>query len=126
METRQGEPSNHRSFYFRLVQKTSELLFSYQTLVFKRSFDGFTVAVNRDKILLSALTERKMGTCPRYNINWFTQNQNANLLEDHSMNIDLAVVARDLLLPPEKIEGSVQLLDDGNAIPSINLSLIDI
>ena len=35
------------------------------------------------------------------------------------MNIDLAVVARDLRLPPEKIERSVQLLDEGNTIPFI-------
>lgn len=35
------------------------------------------------------------------------------------MNIDLAVVARDLRLPPEKIERSVQLLDQGNTIPFI-------
>ncbi len=35
------------------------------------------------------------------------------------MNIDLAVVARDLRLPPEKIESSVRLLDEGNTIPFI-------
>ena len=35
------------------------------------------------------------------------------------MNIDFAIVARDLRLPPEKIERSVQLLDDGNTIPFI-------
>ena len=35
------------------------------------------------------------------------------------MNIDLTVVARDLRLPPEKIERSVQLLDEGNTIPFI-------
>ena len=35
------------------------------------------------------------------------------------MNIDLAVVARDLRLPPEKIERSVRLLDEGNTIPFI-------
>ena len=35
------------------------------------------------------------------------------------MNIDLAIVARDLRLPPEKIERSVQLLDEGNTIPFI-------
>ena len=35
------------------------------------------------------------------------------------MNIDLAVVARDLRLPPDKIERSVRLLDEGNTIPFI-------
>ena len=35
------------------------------------------------------------------------------------MTIDLAVVARDLKLPPEKVERTVQLLDEGNTIPFI-------
>ncbi len=60
-----------------------------------------------------------MGTPPLFIIIWSTPYQTANLLEDDSMNIDLAVVARDLRLPPEKIERSVQLLDEGNTIPFI-------
>ena len=35
------------------------------------------------------------------------------------MNIDLAIVARDLKLPPEKVERTVELLDQGNTIPFI-------
>lgn len=35
------------------------------------------------------------------------------------MNIDLAVVARDLRLPPDKLAETVKLLDDGNTIPFI-------
>ncbi len=35
------------------------------------------------------------------------------------MNVDLAVIARDLKLPPENVEKTVQLLDEGNTIPFI-------
>ena len=35
------------------------------------------------------------------------------------MKVDLAIVARDLKLPPEKIEKTVELLDSGNTIPFI-------
>ena len=35
------------------------------------------------------------------------------------MNIDLAIVARDLKLPPEKLAQTVTLLDEGNTIPFI-------
>lgn len=35
------------------------------------------------------------------------------------MNVDLAIVARDLKLPPENVEKTVQLLDEGNTIPFI-------
>ncbi len=38
---------------------------------------------------------------------------------DDPMKIDLAIVARDLKLPPEKIEKTVELLDAGNTIPFI-------
>lgn len=38
---------------------------------------------------------------------------------DSPMNIDLAIVARDLKLPPEKVERTVELLDQGNTIPFI-------
>ena len=35
------------------------------------------------------------------------------------MNIDLAIVARDLKLPPDQIQKTVELLDEGNSIPFI-------
>ncbi len=35
------------------------------------------------------------------------------------MSVDLATIARDLKLPTEKVEKTVQLLDDGNTIPFI-------
>ena len=38
---------------------------------------------------------------------------------DGPMKIDLTIVARDLRLPPEKIEKTVELLDAGNTIPFI-------
>lgn len=38
---------------------------------------------------------------------------------EESLKVDLAVVARDLKLPPEKVEKTVELLDEGNTIPFI-------
>jgi len=38
---------------------------------------------------------------------------------DDPLKVDLAIVARDLKLPPEKIEKTVELLDAGNTIPFI-------
>ena len=38
---------------------------------------------------------------------------------DSPLKVDLAIVARDLKLPPEKIEKTVELLDTGNTIPFI-------
>ncbi len=38
---------------------------------------------------------------------------------DSPPKVDLAVVARDLKLPPENVEKAVQLLDDGNTIPFV-------
>ena len=42
-----------------------------------------------------------------------------NPKSDDPMKVDLAIVARDLKLPPEKIEKTVELLDSGNTIPFI-------